>query len=151
MKIYVVTNCAAPSAFSFWSVSPLIVTSFVSFYRKFYLFKRKFDHFYVNFKFFPKVPLLRKCHPGRLAPSVPLGTPLLNWACSRSVETHFKNLGFLGFFKPKKLKLGFLGFRIFKSDFLLFHVKLCKFLRIHWIYNVQHSMSYYSQRLELFS
>jgi len=37
------------------------------------------------------------------------------------------NLGF--FLKPQKVRfLGFLGVLIFKSEFLLFRVKLCKFL-----------------------
>src|SRR6218665_3222334 len=44
----------------------------------------------------------------------------------------FKKTRFLGFLKNlKNLKvrfLGFLGFLIFKSEFLLYHVKLCKFI-----------------------
>src|SRR6218665_1880857 len=44
MKILRVTSCAA----LFWPVPPLIFSSFVRFYRKFYLFSRKFDHFHVN-------------------------------------------------------------------------------------------------------
>jgi len=47
-------------------------------------------------------------------------------------EPILKNLGFSFFLKPKNPEnLGFLGFLFFKSEFLLFHVKLCKFLRIH--------------------
>jgi len=49
---------------------------------------------------------------------------------TRAVETLFKKPKFFRFFKrPEKLDfLGFLVFLIFKSEFLLFHVKLCKFL-----------------------
>jgi len=47
----------------------------------------------------------------------------------RAVWTHFKRPRFLGFFKNlKSRKLRFLGFLIFESEFLLFHVKLFKFL-----------------------
>ena len=38
------------------------------------------------------------------------------WVLIRAVETHLK-----------KTYIGFLGFLIFKSKFLLFRVKLCKF------------------------
>ena len=49
---------------------------FCPFYRKFNLFKLKFDHFNVNFHIFSKSAPLRRCRPGRLAP-LPLGTPLV--------------------------------------------------------------------------
>ena len=43
---------------------------------------------------------------------------------SRTVA--LKSLGFLGFLKKlKKPKVQFLGFLIYKLEFLLFHVKLC--------------------------
>ena len=51
-----------------------------------------------------------------------------------------------GLSRPILKNLGFLVFLIFKSDFLLFHVKLCKFLWIHWIYNVQHRSAWASLR-----
>src|SRR6218665_1378870 len=42
----------------FWPVPPLIFTSCVCFYRKVYLFSRKFDHLYVDLTIF-----FRKCRP----------------------------------------------------------------------------------------
>jgi len=49
-----------------------------------------------------------------------------------SVETHFKKPRFLRFFKkpkkPKKLGFRVFSFFIFKSEFLLFRVNLCKFI-----------------------
>ena len=60
---------------------------------------------------------------------------------TKAVETHLKKPMFWGFLENLKTwKVRFLGFLIFKSEFLLFHVKL-KFLLIiiHRIYNVQHS------------
>src|SRR6218665_2938455 len=50
---------------------------FCPFLHKVLPFSRKCDHFYVNLTIFQKMPPLRKCRPGRLAPSAPLGTPLL--------------------------------------------------------------------------
>ena len=61
----------------------------------------------------PRLPLERDVLYGR-----PLGL-------SRPI---LKIVGFQVFLKPKKCKVSFLGFLIFKSEFLLFHVKLCKCL-----------------------
>src|SRR6218665_2672488 len=75
MKIIRYELCR-PSASPFWPVPPLIFSSFVRFYRKFNLFQRKFDHFYVNFHIFSESAAPSEVPPGRLAPSAPLSTPL---------------------------------------------------------------------------
>ena len=66
------TELPPPLPPSFWPVPRLNLALLSPFFSNLTVFD-------VHLNFFPEMPSLRKCRPGRLAPSAPLGTPLGKW------------------------------------------------------------------------